>query len=88
VIDERQVEGLCRRKIEMSPVAQSRDDTPIGGGQDELGHHNQARDKGANWIRAVRLRSAIDCLVGSGLNIMSLTGEAEAGSAGEQTAEE
>jgi len=25
----------CQRKIEMSPGAQSRDDTPVGGGRDE-----------------------------------------------------
>jgi hypothetical protein len=25
----------CRRKVEMSPVAQSRNDTPIGDGHDE-----------------------------------------------------
>ena len=25
----------CRRKVEMSPDAQSRDDTPVGGGDDE-----------------------------------------------------
>jgi hypothetical protein len=25
-----QVRILCRRKVEMSPVAQSRDDTPLG----------------------------------------------------------
>jgi len=27
--------GACRRKIEMSPGAQSRDDTPAGGGHDQ-----------------------------------------------------
>src|SRR5271154_5143541 len=26
---------VCRRKIEMTPGAQSRDDTPVGGGDDE-----------------------------------------------------
>jgi hypothetical protein len=26
---------FCRRKIEMSPGAQSRDDTPVGGGRDQ-----------------------------------------------------
>src|ERR1700732_1611735 len=28
----------CRRKIEMSPGAQSRDDTAVGGGHDERDH--------------------------------------------------
>ena len=27
--------STCRRKIEMTPGAQSRDDTPVGGGDDE-----------------------------------------------------
>jgi len=33
----------CRRKIEMSPGAQSRDDTPIAGGHDQRPmHHAEA----------------------------------------------
>jgi len=35
----------CRRKIEMSPGAQSRDDTAVGGGHDER-DHSQTRGEG------------------------------------------
>ena len=49
----------CWRKIEMSPGAQSRDDTAVGGGHDE-------RD--LECILAVRLSSAFDCFAGSGLS--------------------
>jgi hypothetical protein len=31
----RMIVGECRRKIEMTPGAQSRDDTPVDGGDDE-----------------------------------------------------
>jgi hypothetical protein len=37
----------CQRKIEMSPVAQSRDDTPVGGGDDERDGFTTKR-----WARA------------------------------------
>src|SRR6202022_4941577 len=47
----------CRRKIEMSPGAQSRDDTPVGDGAEER----------AGLHLAVRLSSAFDCRAGSGL---------------------
>jgi hypothetical protein len=57
--------GACRRKIEMSPCAQSRDDTPLG----------------ADTTSATLDRIGIELR-------WSVTGEAEAGSAGEQPAEE
>jgi len=41
----------CRRKIEMSPGAQSRDDTPVGDGHDE---------RNLDCIRAVKLSSAFE----------------------------
>ena len=62
--------GACRRKIEMSPCAQSRDDTPLGGRYDQ-------RDTGSQPDTAFRIELR-----------WSVTGEAEAGSAGEQPAEE
>jgi hypothetical protein len=40
----------CRRKIEMTPGAQSRDDTPVGGGHDE---------RGLNCIAAVKVEQRI-----------------------------
>ena len=70
----------CRRKIETTPGAQSRDDPRVGGAHDE-------RD--LDCIPAAKLSSAFDCHAGSGLRyVLSVTGEAEAGSAGEQPAEE
>jgi hypothetical protein len=63
----------------MTPGAQSRDDTRVGGGHDE-------RD--LDCIPAVRLSSD---LIASRIAIellLTVTGEAEAGSAGEQPAEE
>jgi hypothetical protein len=53
----------CRRKIEMSSGAQSRDDTPEGDGDEE---------RGLDCIPAVRLSSAFDCLAGSGLSYYCL----------------
>jgi hypothetical protein len=68
----------CRRKIEMSPGVQSRDDTP-GGGEDNRAEHYlflcSEVEQAHLMLWPDRLRS-------------SVTGEAEAGSAGEQPAEE
>jgi acetyl esterase/lipase len=35
----------CRRKIEMSPGVQSRDDTPAGGGNDQRLDYSQTPDR-------------------------------------------
>jgi hypothetical protein len=59
----------CRRKIEMSPGAQSRDDTPLG-----------AETTSATLDQS-QTPMGIELL-------LSVTGEAEAGSAEEQPAEE
>ena len=67
----------CRRKIEMSPSVQSRNDTP-GGGEDNRQDDIAFAMKSSNAFdgpKPDRLRS-------------SVTGEAEAGSAGEQPVEE
>jgi hypothetical protein len=45
---------MCRRKIEMSPVAQSRDDTPVGGGDDERDGITTKR-----WARASDIRNYV-----------------------------
>jgi hypothetical protein len=38
---------MCRRKIEMSPGVQSRDDTPLAADMTSAtGHHSAARDAG------------------------------------------
>jgi hypothetical protein len=64
----------------MTPGVQSRDDTPSGGGHDRCDrHHSQTLD----GILAVRLPRRIGIEL-----LLSVTGEAEAGSAGEQPAEE
>ena len=65
----------------MTPGAQSRDDTPVGDGQAEHDLY---------CVAAEKLSSAFDCLAGwIGIELLlSVTGEAEAGSAGEQPAEE
>ena len=63
-------QGACRRKVEMTPGAQSRNDTPIGGGQDQ-------RDTGSQPNAGIGIKL-----------LLLVTGEAEAGSAGEQPAEE
>src|SRR5947209_4576572 len=60
----RQGPGECRRKIEMTPGAQSRDDTPVGGGYGERGRHNPTRGDGVSC-------SAFDCLAGLGLRLPS-----------------
>jgi hypothetical protein len=45
----------CRRKIEMTPGAQSRDDTPLAAGMTSAtGHHSQTLD----GILAMRLSDA------------------------------
>jgi hypothetical protein len=62
----------------MTPGVQSRDDTAVGAGHDE-------RD--LECIPAVQLSSAFDRWIGIEL-LFLVTGEAEAGSAGEQPAEE
>src|SRR5216683_1357626 len=55
----------CRRKIEMSPGVQSRDDTRLAADMTgATGHHSQTPD----GILAVRLSDAFDCLAGSGLS--------------------
>jgi len=76
---EIQQDHHCRRKIEMSPCAQSRDDTRwVTGYEGDL-----------DRIPAVRLSAQFDCLAGPGFEVLlSATGEAVAGSAGEQPAEE
>ena len=64
----------------MSPGVQSRDDTRVRDGHEE-------RD--LDCISAGELSSAFDCRAGIGIELLlSVTGEAEAGSAGEQPAEE
>jgi hypothetical protein len=68
----------------MTPGAQSRDGTP-GGGHGERRCHKQTRGDGLRG----KLSSAFDCVAGFGIElIFSVIGEAEAGSAGEQPAEE
>ncbi len=55
----------CRRKIEMSPGVQSRNDTRLAADMTSAaGHHSQKLD----GILAVRLSDAFDCLAGSGLS--------------------
>jgi hypothetical protein len=60
---------VCPRKIEMTPGAQSRDDTRAGGGHGERGTASKPNaGEGPSCILAVRLSSAFDCLAGSGLS--------------------
>ena len=59
----------CRRKVEMSPGAQSRDDTPLGVDTTSATLHQSQTPMGIKLL-------------------LSVTGEAEAGSAEEQPAEE
>lgn len=63
---------------------------PLAAGHEERGTASQPNaGQGPSWILSVGLSSAFDCLGRIGIElIFSVTGEAEAGSAGEQPAEE
>jgi hypothetical protein len=65
---------------EVSPGVQSRDATPVCGGRDE---------SDLKWMPAVKIEHRILMPRRIGIELLlSVTGEAEAGSAGEQPAEE
>jgi hypothetical protein len=59
--------NICRRKIEMTPAAQSRDDTRVGGGYGERGRRNPTPGDGVSCILA-EVERAFDCLAGLGLS--------------------